>query len=217
MVKGSTSGYLERLTYHEVAPSGSVIKPGWLMTKYAIEEEHGGGAMVLCKVYRSPRGPGSEVSSSRCKRKACVVVEEEQPAEQTQRPMKRMNEEDMFLTGNIVQPSEFTIEELLMGSSSSTPGGCSSMAIPAASADDQNTEKTDDERQPLNQEEQLMLPCAPQAENEDDVMAISFKELRGASSSSSSPCAAQSNSPLHVQPKNVGDEIEFTLEELMGS
>jgi hypothetical protein len=96
-VPGSAGGYFQKLSYEEVTPSGSVVKPGWLMIEYAIEEEHGGGgAMVLCKVYKSPRGPGSDVPSLSRKRKADVV-------EQLQRPCKRTHKEDMFLAGNLLR------------------------------------------------------------------------------------------------------------------
>jgi hypothetical protein len=96
-VPGSAGGYFQNLSYEEVTPSGSVVKPGWLMIEYAIEEEHGGGgAMVLCKVYKSPRGPGSDVPSLSRKRKADVV-------EQLQRPCKRTHKEDMFLAGNLLR------------------------------------------------------------------------------------------------------------------
>ncbi|CAD6207213.1 unnamed protein product [Miscanthus lutarioriparius] len=91
-VHGSSGGYFQKLSYEEVTPSGSVVKTGWLMIEYAIEEDHGGGgAMVIGKVYKSPRGPGSDVPSSSSKRKADVV---EQPVvEQLQRPWNRTHEE----------------------------------------------------------------------------------------------------------------------------
>jgi hypothetical protein len=100
-VPGSAGGYFQKLSYEEVTPSGSVVKPGWLMIEYAIEEEHGGGgAMVLCKVYKSPRGPGSDVPSLSRERKADVV---EQPVvEQLQRPCKRTHREVMFLAGTLL-------------------------------------------------------------------------------------------------------------------
>ncbi|XP_066384546.1 uncharacterized protein [Miscanthus floridulus] len=106
-VHGSSGGYFQKLSYEEVTPSGSVVKTGWLMIEYAIEEDHGGGgAMVLCKVYKSPRGPGSDVPSSSRKRKADVV---EQPVvEQLQRSWKRTHEEGMFLAGNLLQREDLT-------------------------------------------------------------------------------------------------------------
>ncbi|CAD6215096.1 unnamed protein product [Miscanthus lutarioriparius] len=220
-VPGTAGGYFQKMSYEEVTPSGSVVKPGWLMVEYAIEEEHGGGAMVLCKVYKSPRGPGSDVSSSRKRKAACVV---EQPVvEQMQRPCKRTNEEHMFLVGNLLHKDltatnyytaapAYQETEHVLGSGES-----------AASAD-QCTRKTDqlpDEGQPRIQEDardeltrfweslatchdetaldypvqkdQPVAPCSPQTEDEDDVMEISFEEFKGSSSliAVPRPCAAQ--------------------------
>uniref|UniRef100_K4AJ64 NAC domain-containing protein n=1 Tax=Setaria italica TaxID=4555 RepID=K4AJ64_SETIT len=70
-VAGSGGGYCRSLTYHEMTPSGSFVKPGWLMVEYGVDDEDGGGGgVVLCKVYKSRRGPGSNVPSR--KRKADV-------------------------------------------------------------------------------------------------------------------------------------------------
>ncbi|KAL6840558.1 hypothetical protein ACP4OV_030368 [Aristida adscensionis] len=63
-------GYLKKFSYHVKTAAGVVEKPGWLMVEYGVA----GCDTVLCKVYRSPRGPGrscaSSASSSCCKRKA---------------------------------------------------------------------------------------------------------------------------------------------------
>ncbi|KAF8723025.1 hypothetical protein HU200_022172 [Digitaria exilis] len=60
--KGSAAagGTFQELTYKEKA-AAAVVKPGWLVTEYAASQEHGHGELVLCKIYRSPRGQGSDV------------------------------------------------------------------------------------------------------------------------------------------------------------
>ncbi|KAL6862189.1 hypothetical protein ACP4OV_016838 [Aristida adscensionis] len=63
-------GYLKKFSYHVKTTPGVVAKPGWLMVEYRVT----GCDTVLCKVYRSPRGPGrscaSSAAASCCKRKA---------------------------------------------------------------------------------------------------------------------------------------------------
>ncbi|KAF8672703.1 hypothetical protein HU200_049399 [Digitaria exilis] len=55
----AAGGTLQKLTYKEKT-AAAVVKPGWLMTEYAASQEHGHGGLVLCKIYRSPRGQGSD-------------------------------------------------------------------------------------------------------------------------------------------------------------
>ncbi|KAL6662054.1 hypothetical protein ACP70R_001438 [Stipagrostis hirtigluma subsp. patula] len=52
-VEGSNAGYLNKFSYRVETASGT-MRPGWLMAEYGIE----GCDMVICKVYKSPRGPG---------------------------------------------------------------------------------------------------------------------------------------------------------------
>ncbi|KAL6639241.1 hypothetical protein ACP70R_022971 [Stipagrostis hirtigluma subsp. patula] len=79
-VKGSADGLITKLSYRVKVAPGVAEKPGWLMVEYGIK----GADMVLCKIYKSPRGRSAASSSSMsssvssgCKRKA-VHVEREQ-------------------------------------------------------------------------------------------------------------------------------------------
>lgn len=69
-VEGAVDGFMMvKLSYH-VKIGEIVQKPGWLMTEYSFK---GAGDTVLCKIYKSPRGPGrskASSSSSAGKRKA---------------------------------------------------------------------------------------------------------------------------------------------------
>jgi hypothetical protein len=68
-------GFVQKFSYHVKVAPGVVEKPGWIMAEYSI----GDGDTVLCKVYRSPRGPGRPCKAAsaaavamRCKRTAAV-------------------------------------------------------------------------------------------------------------------------------------------------
>ncbi|KAL6639342.1 hypothetical protein ACP70R_023072 [Stipagrostis hirtigluma subsp. patula] len=71
--KGSADGLITKLSYRVKVAPGVAEKPGWLMVEYGIKEAD----MVLCKIYKSPRGRSAASSSSMsssvssgCKRKA---------------------------------------------------------------------------------------------------------------------------------------------------
>ncbi|KAK3157884.1 hypothetical protein QOZ80_2AG0129670 [Eleusine coracana subsp. coracana] len=82
-LEGSAGGgFMTKFSYHvKIGPKKIVKKPGWIMTEYFFKDV-GAGDTVLCKVYKSPRGPGrSKASSSSsstklgCKRKAADDLE----------------------------------------------------------------------------------------------------------------------------------------------
>lgn len=231
-VPGTAGGYLQKLSYHEVTPSGPVVKPGWLMTEYAVEQDHGGGGamMVLCKVYRSPRAPGSDVSSSSSRKwKACIVDQEQPVVQQLQLPCKRTPEEDdMFVVGNLLQREDLAATtdchaaapayqetEQMLGTGES-----------AASAD-QCTRKTDqvpDEGQPRIQEdarEELTRSWESLATGHDE-MALNYllqEDQPGP------PCAPQTEDlqedqhvpPCAPQTEDEDDVTEMSFEEFRGS
>ncbi|GJN32334.1 hypothetical protein PR202_gb20834 [Eleusine coracana subsp. coracana] len=82
-VEGSASGgFVTKFSYHVRIGPKITEKPGWIMAEYSFKDT-GPGDTVLCKVYRSPRGPGRSKSSSSssstksgCKRKAADDHEE---------------------------------------------------------------------------------------------------------------------------------------------
>nr|TKV90386.1 hypothetical protein SEVIR_9G025100v2 [Setaria viridis] len=161
-------------TKYTTTPSGAIIKPGWMMVEYGIAEEHGGGDMLLCKVYKSSRGgPGSSDVSSRCalassparKRKADAVEHPEDPTRARQRQLYETNEEDDDAM-SFAQMLEDELELLSYFKTENLPGGGE--------------------------------PAAPEYQdqpNDDDVMEISLDEFLGSSAARAvPPRAAQTES-----------------------
>uniref|UniRef100_K4AM11 NAC domain-containing protein n=1 Tax=Setaria italica TaxID=4555 RepID=K4AM11_SETIT len=152
--------------HRETTPSGAIIKPGWMMVEYGIAEEHGGGDMLLCKVYKSSRGgPGSSDVSSRCalassparKRKADAVEHPEDPTRARQRQLYETNEEDDDAM-SFAQMLEDELELLSYFKTENLPGGGE--------------------------------PAAPEYQdqpNDDDVMEISLDEFLGSSAARAVP------------------------------
>ncbi|KAL6649094.1 hypothetical protein ACP70R_013318 [Stipagrostis hirtigluma subsp. patula] len=73
--KASADGLITKLSYRVKVAPGVAEKPGWLMVEYGVK----GADMVLCEIYKSPRGPRRSAASSSsmssslssgCKRKA---------------------------------------------------------------------------------------------------------------------------------------------------
>jgi hypothetical protein len=70
-------GFVQKFTYHVKVAPGVLEKPGWIMAEYTSKNAVGVGDTVLCKIYRSPSGPGSRkneslssaAAKSRCKSK----------------------------------------------------------------------------------------------------------------------------------------------------
>ncbi|TVU37847.1 hypothetical protein EJB05_11189, partial [Eragrostis curvula] len=104
-VEGSAGGgFMQKFSYHVRPAPGVIEKPGWIMAEYTVNKDTTrAGDLVLCKVYRSPRGPGrSRASSSSsasaaatnsgCKRKATDDEEHLEAATPCTRP--RLTEED---------------------------------------------------------------------------------------------------------------------------
>ncbi|KAL6639289.1 hypothetical protein ACP70R_023019 [Stipagrostis hirtigluma subsp. patula] len=109
-VKGSADGYLKKFSYHVKTSPGVGEKPGWLMAEYGVH----GGDTVLCKVYKSPRGPGrscasssssSSESSSGRKRKARDADEHLQAAPPSARARLHQTHDDatMLFAGSLDQ------------------------------------------------------------------------------------------------------------------
>ncbi|KAL6639288.1 hypothetical protein ACP70R_023018 [Stipagrostis hirtigluma subsp. patula] len=110
-VKGSAGGYLTKLSYRVKTAPGVIEKPGWLMVEYGI---YGSDDTVLCKVYKSPRGPGrscassgsSSESSSGRKRKATNADEHLQVAPPSARARLQTHDDDaMLFAGSLDQDS----------------------------------------------------------------------------------------------------------------
>jgi hypothetical protein len=100
-VEWSTAGgYVQKFSYHvRIGPrTGDVEKPGWIMAEYSFENPKEGDS-VLCKIYRSPRGPGRSANSG-CKRKAADDLEAATPST---RPRQTEEHEDgvMLFAGNL--------------------------------------------------------------------------------------------------------------------
>ncbi|TVU37852.1 hypothetical protein EJB05_11193, partial [Eragrostis curvula] len=104
-VEGSAGGgFMQKFSYHVRPAPGVIEKLGWIMAEYTVNKDTTrAGDLVLCKVYRSPRGPGrSRASSSSsasaaatnsgCKRKATDDEEHLEAATPCTRP--RLTEED---------------------------------------------------------------------------------------------------------------------------
>ncbi|OEL33895.1 hypothetical protein BAE44_0005087 [Dichanthelium oligosanthes] len=166
--KGRAGGYFRNLKYQETTPSG-VIRPGWIMVEYGITEEHGGGDMVLCKVYKS--GAGSDVPS-RCtsassdrKRKADAVQhpDDEAPTRarrrQQQLQQQTNEDDDAMLFAQIV---ESELELICDHETDNLPEG-----EPAAPEEAAVTRVQSSQQDP--------------AEDDDDVMEISLDEFLGPS------------------------------------
>ncbi|KAL6840607.1 hypothetical protein ACP4OV_029471 [Aristida adscensionis] len=98
-VKGSAGGYLKKFSYHVKIAPGVVEKPGWLMVEYGISGAACAGDIVLCKIYKSPRGPGRSISSSSSassgKRKAADSGELLQAAPPNARARLQTDDDDM--------------------------------------------------------------------------------------------------------------------------
>ncbi|KAL6658007.1 hypothetical protein ACP70R_005787 [Stipagrostis hirtigluma subsp. patula] len=110
-VKGSAGGYLTKLSYRVKTAPGVNEKPGWLMVEYGV---YGSDDTVLCKIYKSPRGPGrscasSSGSSSECssgrKRKARDSDEHLQAAPPSARARLHQTHDDdaMLFAGSLDQ------------------------------------------------------------------------------------------------------------------
>ncbi|EER90682.2 hypothetical protein BDA96_01G046800 [Sorghum bicolor] len=216
-VPGTAGGFFQKLSYEEVTPSRSVVKPGWLMVEYAIEEDRGGGGgmVVLCKVYKSPRGPGSDVSLSR-KRKAADVVE------QMQRPCKRTHEdaaapayqdtEHMFLAGNLLH-KDLTETDYSAAAPANQETEHKSGGGESAASAGQCTRKTDqvaDEGQPRIQEDamnELTRFWESSATGHDETTALDY--------------LLQEDQPIPScaphQTKDEDDVMEIRFEEFRGS
>ncbi|TVU37906.1 hypothetical protein EJB05_11249, partial [Eragrostis curvula] len=97
-VEGSAAGgFVQKFSYHVRPAPGVVEKPGWIMAEYSVVKETRAGDLVLCKVYKSPRGPGrsrapSSSANSGCKRKAMDDEEHVEAATPSTRP--RLTDED---------------------------------------------------------------------------------------------------------------------------
>ncbi|KAL6862190.1 hypothetical protein ACP4OV_016839 [Aristida adscensionis] len=103
-------GYLKKFSYHVKTAPGVAEKPGWLMVEYGYYGVTGCDT-VLCKVYRSPRGPGrscaSSAAASCCKRKAAngsehLRMEEAPPSSKAR--LQAMDDDDcMLFAGSLDQ------------------------------------------------------------------------------------------------------------------
>jgi hypothetical protein len=98
--RSTAGGYVQKLSYHvRIGPrAGDVEKPGWIMAEYSFENPKEGDT-VLCKIYKSPRGPGRSANSG-CKRKAADDLEAATPST---RPRQAEEHEDdvMVFAGNL--------------------------------------------------------------------------------------------------------------------
>nr|CAB3492568.1 unnamed protein product [Digitaria exilis] len=194
VVHGSAAGGCFRtLKYQEATPDGGIVRPGWMMVEYGVSDEHGGGEVVLCKVYKSPaNGAGSShaPSTSRSasaspagKRKADAV---ERPDEAlttiSQRRRKEMDVDDAMSFAQ-------TLESELMcyfGIDKDSPGGQdqpTNAAVPPCPARPEEGAANDDDDVMEISVEEFLCSSAPSGQPEKaDVMESSAGKLVVASS-----------------------------------
>jgi hypothetical protein len=97
-------GFVQKFTYHVKVAPGVLEKPGWIMAEYTSKNVVGMGETVLCKIYRSPRGPGSRkneslssaAAKSRCKSKTKAAEDLEAAASRSskRRGPRKTKEDD---------------------------------------------------------------------------------------------------------------------------
>ncbi|KAK3127053.1 hypothetical protein QOZ80_7AG0567620 [Eleusine coracana subsp. coracana] len=90
-IEGSVGGgYVTKFSYHVRIGPRTVEKPGWIMAEYSFKN----GDKVLCKIYKSPRGPGRS-----CKRKAAEDIEV--PSTRPRMADQDQNEDDAVFAGDL--------------------------------------------------------------------------------------------------------------------
>ncbi|KAK3125026.1 hypothetical protein QOZ80_7BG0599130 [Eleusine coracana subsp. coracana] len=90
-IDGSTcSGYVTKFSYHIRIGPKITEKPGWIMAEYSFKDED----VVLCKIYKSPRGPGRS-----SKRKAAEDIEA--PSTRLRMTHEDQNEDDAMFAGDL--------------------------------------------------------------------------------------------------------------------
>jgi hypothetical protein len=121
-------GFVQKFSYHVKVAPGVVEKPGWVMAEYTFKGAAGEGDTVLCKIYRSRRGPGrnrkkaslslssAAAAKSRCKRKGAGDLEAARSSKRRRHARETEEEEDddyMPSAGDMASDYLLPVEEWL--------------------------------------------------------------------------------------------------------
>jgi hypothetical protein len=121
-------GFVQKFSYHVKVAPGVVEKPGWIMAEYTFKGAAGEGDTVLCKIYRSRRGPGrnrkkaslslssAAAAKSRCKRKGAGDLEAARSSKRRRHARETEEEEDddyMPSAGDMASDYLLPVEEWL--------------------------------------------------------------------------------------------------------